>query len=406
MTNRQAAIKIVKVLRKNGFEALLAGGCVRDMVLRRRAKDYDVATNAVPADIIRLFRRTLKVGAKFGVVMVLLDNQQIEVATFRSDVDYTDGRHPGSVRFTNAKEDALRRDFTINGMFYDPIAETVIDYVGGQGDLKKRILRTIGRPQERFREDYLRMLRAVRFSTQLGFSIAPKTFIAICENAANITKISGERICMELEGILTSPNRAKGVGLLVKSGLASAIFPKINSGQFVFAVKVLNSLPQEACYPLALAAFFAGCEDEPALEQLRILKLSRNQIKHIKFLLAKRGRLLDEKLPLSELKMLLGGHYFWDLYYLQAAIQKAENKGTGTLGKLKKRIKELGDVELRPKPLLNGHELIKLGAEPGPMLGRMMNQMYIAQLEMQIKNREEARRWVIDWLQRHSLKAN
>ncbi len=406
MTNRQAAIKIVKVLRKNGFEALLAGGCVRDMVLRRRAKDYDVATNAVPADIIRLFRRTLKVGAKFGVVMVLLDNQQIEVATFRSDVDYTDGRHPGSVRFTNAKEDALRRDFTINGMFYDPIAETVIDYVGGQGDLKKRILRTIGRPQERFREDYLRMLRAVRFSTQLGFSIAPKTFIAICENAANITKISGERICMELEGILTSPNRAKGVGLLVKSGLASAIFPKINSGQFVFAVKVLNSLPQEASYPLALAAFFAGCEDESALEQLRILKLSRNQIKHIKFLLAKRGRLLDEKLSLSELKMLLGGHYFWDLYYLQAAIQKAENKGTGTLGKLKKRIKDLSDVELRPKPLLNGHELIKLGAEPGPMLGRMMNQMYIAQLEMQIKNREEARRWVIDWLQRHSLKAN
>jgi len=406
MTNRQAAIKIVKVLRKNGFEALLAGGCVRDMVLGRRAKDYDVATNAVPADIIRLFRRTLKVGAKFGVVMVLLDNQQIEVATFRSDVDYTDGRHPGSVRFTNAKEDALRRDFTINGMFYDPIAETVIDYVGGQGDLKKRILRTIGRPQERFREDYLRMLRAVRFSTQLGFSIAPKTFAAICENAANITKISGERICMELEGILTSPNRAKGVGLLVKSGLASAIFPKINSGQFVFAVKVLNSLPQEASYPLALTAFFAGCEDESALEQLRILKLSRNQIKHIKFLLAKRGRLLDEKLPLSELKMLLGGHYFWDLYYLQAAIQKAENKGTGTLGKLKKRIKDLSDVELRPKPLLNGHELIKLGAEPGPMLGRMMNQMYIVQLEMQIKNREEARRWVIDWLQRHSLKAN
>jgi poly(A) polymerase len=267
-------------------------------------------------------------------------------------------------------------------------------------------LRTIGRPQERFREDYLRLLRAVRFSTQLGFAIAPKTFAAICENAANITKISGERISMELEGILTSPNRAKGIALLAKSGFAATIFPKVTSQHFSFAVKVLAFLPSKANFCLALSGLFAGCETESEIEELRILKLSRNQIKHIKFLLAKRGRLLDEKLSLAELKMLLGGLYFWDLYYLQFAIQKAENKGTGTLVQLKKRIKALGDVELRPKPLLNGHELIKLGAEPGPLLGRIVHQMYIAQLETQIKSREDARRWVLNWLRRHNLKAN
>ena len=406
MTNRQAAIKIVKVLRKNGFEALLAGGCVRDMLLGRRAKDYDVATNALPVEIIRLFRRTLKVGAKFGVVMVLLDNQQIEVATFRSDVDYADGRHPGSVKFTNAREDALRRDFTINGMFYDPVAEKVIDYVGGQGDLKKRILRTIGKPQERFSEDYLRMLRAVRFSTQLGFAIEPKTFAAICENAADITKISGERICMELEGILTNPNRSKGIALLAKSGLGEAIFPKVSLQQTGFALRVLDFLPQKANFCLSLAAFFSGCTSESALEELRVLKLSRNQLKHIKFLLVKRGRLLNEKLSLAELKMLLGGPYFWDLYYLQLAIQKAANKETGALKKLKKRIKELGDVELRPKPLLNGHELIRLGASPGPDLGRLAREMYTAQLEMEIKTRQDAKQWVLNWLRKHNAQVN
>ncbi|MCJ7693669.1 MAG: CCA tRNA nucleotidyltransferase, partial [Sedimentisphaerales bacterium] len=227
MTNKQAAIKIIKKLKRNGFEALLAGGCVRDMLLKRPAKDYDVATSAEPADVIRLFKRTLKVGAKFGVVMVLIDQIQVEVATFRTESGYTDGRHPANVRFATAAEDASRRDFTINGMFYEPLKKKVIDYVNGRADLKKQLIRTIGRPAERFGEDYLRMLRAVRFSTQLGFRIEPKTFSAIKKNAKNIHGISGERIAMELEAVLVHPNRSAGTSMLAESGLAKVIFPGI-----------------------------------------------------------------------------------------------------------------------------------------------------------------------------------
>ncbi|UCG56267.1 MAG: CCA tRNA nucleotidyltransferase, partial [Phycisphaerales bacterium] len=231
MTSKQAAIQIVKQLKRNGFQALLAGGCVRDMLLGRRAKDYDVATDARPEDVMRLFRRTLKVGAKFGVVIVLIESRQVEVATFRSESGYTDGRHPDKVQFGGAAEDASRRDFTINGMFYDPAQNEVIDYVDGQADLKNKIVRTIGRPQERFGEDYLRMLRAVRFSTQLGFVIEPATWSAVCSNAARITGISGERIALELEGILVDPNRAAGATMLIESGLAEAIFPGLAAEQ-------------------------------------------------------------------------------------------------------------------------------------------------------------------------------
>ena len=166
-------------------------------------------------DVAKLFRRTLKVGAKFGVVVVLIDKIQIEVATFRTESGYADGRHPSKVHFSNPREDAARRDFTINAMFFDPIAKKVIDYYKGQADLKKRIIRTVGKSSERFGEDYLRMLRAVRFSTQLGFTIEPKTKAAVCAGAKNITKISGERICAELVGILVSPNRAEGIRLLI-----------------------------------------------------------------------------------------------------------------------------------------------------------------------------------------------
>ncbi|MBE0535987.1 MAG: CCA tRNA nucleotidyltransferase, partial [Phycisphaerae bacterium] len=200
MTNRQLAIKIIRRLHKAGRQALLAGGCVRDMLLNRTAKDYDVATDAHPDEVSRLFKRTLRIGAKFGVVMVMEEDQKVEVATFRTESGYADGRHPDQVAFATAKADASRRDFTINGMFYDPIEKRVIDYVSGQADLKSKIIRTIGNPKERFDEDYLRMLRAVRFSTQLGFKIEPKTKAAVCSNVQFISKISGERIATELAG--------------------------------------------------------------------------------------------------------------------------------------------------------------------------------------------------------------
>jgi tRNA nucleotidyltransferase/poly(A) polymerase len=402
MTNKEAAIKIIKVLRQSGFQALLAGGCVRDMLLRRPAKDYDVATNAQPKEIIRLFERTLKVGAKFGVVIVLLDGAQVEVATFRAEADYADGRHPQIVHFTDAASDAARRDFTINGMFYDPVGRKVIDFVGGRADLKKRIIRTIGRPEERFGEDYLRMLRAVRFSSQLGFKIDSKTFAAIRKNAHNITKVSGERIAMELEGILTSTGRAGGVSNLLKSGLAKAIFPGFPDKQIKAAIKVLSRLPQNISFPLGLSALFAGCTTAFALKKIAVLKLSRNQIKHTKFLLNGRGTLLDEDMSLAQLKMLLTEPYFRDLYNFQKALLKSAGKSIGLLVKLNKRIKSLGNVELKPKPLLDGHDLISLGASPGPDLGRLARQLYFAQLNMEIRTKEDAKQWAIKWMKRYS----
>ena len=293
MSSKQAAIEIIGRLREHGFRALLAGGCVRDMLLGRPAKDYDVATDALPADVTRLFRRTLQVGAKFGVVIVLLQSEQVEVATFRSEAGYEDGRHPTDVRFTSAAEDASRRDFTINGMFYDPRQDQVIDYVQGQADLQRRIIRTIGTPEERFGEDYLRMLRAVRFSTQLGFAIEPETYAAIGRNAAKIARISGERIAVELEGILIHPNRAVGAAMLIETGLAQAIFPGFAGEGAKGAVAVLGHLRKQVDFPLALAAFFAGFGTDFAVERCATLKLSRKQDQHIEFLLTHRGRLLD-----------------------------------------------------------------------------------------------------------------
>ena len=400
MTNKQAAVQIVKQLRDAGFQALLAGGCVRDMRLGRRPSDYDVATDARPDNVAKLFRRTLKVGAKFGVIVVLVDKTQVEVATFRTESDYEDGRHPSKVHFATPAEDAARRDFTINAMFYDPIAKKVIDYYGGQADLKKRIIRTVGDPAERFSEDYLRMLRAVRFSTQLGFSIEPKTKTAVCDGAKNITKISGERIAAELEGILVSPNRAKGVSLLIETGLAGFIFSGCACPGAGFIVRLLDCLPANISFPLGLAALFAGFETALALEKCELLKLSRNQNKHIRFLLDNRGKLLRD-LSLAELKLLLSGPYFEDLFALQKAIQKASNQNIGPLTRLRRRIRQLKGVELKPKPLLNGHDLMALGAVPGPALGQLANEMYIAQLEGKLQSADQARQWAVKWLQAH-----
>ncbi len=435
MTNKQAAIKVIRRLSRDGFRALLAGGCVRDMLLGRAASDYDVATDALPEDVMKMFRRTLKVGAQFGVVIVLVEDQQVEVATFRTETGYADGRHPTNIKFTGAAEDAGRRDFTINGMFYDPVKEKVIDYVGGRKDLKKKVIRTIGKPEERFGEDYLRMLRAVRFSTQLGFSIEPGTFSAIRKNAKKITKISGERIAMELEGILVHPKRSVGASMLIESGLAKAIFPRFVGKQAKLAIRILSQLRKKVDFALALAGLFAGCETEFALQSCRVLKLSTNLNRQIKFLLSNRGKLLEDRMSLAQLKLIASEPYFRNLYELQRVIQlvgalvTAERavageptrrgvrrgatasqreasrspKSIAPLINLRRRIKELGDVELRPKPLLNGHDLIRLGAVPGPGLGQLAQELYIAQLEGTLQTAKQARHWAQNWLQKHKV---
>jgi tRNA nucleotidyltransferase/poly(A) polymerase len=288
-------------------------------------------------------------------------------------------------------------------MFYDPLKKEVIDYVNGQADLKKELIRTIGEPAERFGEDYLRMLRAVRFSTQLGFAIEPRTFSAVCSNSKHIAKISGERIAMELESILVSPNRSTGVSLLVRSGLSEAIFPGLSAEDTKFGIKVLAQLQKKVNFALAMAVFFAGCPTEFAMERCEVLKLSRSQTKHIKFLLDGRGKLLDENMSLAKLKLIVSEPYFGDLYELQRAIQRAEHKSVAALVNLRKRIKALGDVELRPKPLLNGYTLIRLGAAQGPELGQLAEEMYIAQLEGKLQDTEQAEQWVQNWLKKHKL---
>ncbi len=398
MTNQDAAIQIVKVLRSRGHQALLAGGCVRDMLLGRPAKDYDVATDARPEDVFGLFKRTLKVGAKFGVVIVLIDEYQIEVATFRSDAGYADGRRPTQVTFTTPEQDALRRDFTINGMFYDPLEDRVIDYVGGQADLERRVVRTIGHPGERFSEDYLRMLRAVRFSTQLGFAVEPSTYAAIRANASRITGISGERIRMELEGILTCPGRAAGAGLLKETGLASAIFPGLGAEALDMAVGVLGRLRRKTSFPLVLASLHVTGPTEEAMAGLEVLRLSRSEVRHVRFLLDHRGTLLKRDMTLARLKRLLAEPHFRDLYEYQRAIQKAGRGPVEALVGLLNRIRPLAGVDLRPDPLLNGHDLMQLGAVPGPGLGELADQLYMAQLEGELDSTEQARAWVRAWL--------
>jgi len=394
VSNRIAAISVIERLREEGFEALLAGGCVRDRLLGRQAKDYDVATSAEPAQVMGLFKRTLEVGARFGVVIVMKGQDQIEVATFRSDAEYVDGRRPTQVHFTTAQEDAARRDFTINGMFYDPIRDRLIDYVGGEADLKKSLIRTIGQPDDRFQEDYLRILRAVRFSAQLEFGIEPDTFEAMQKYAPQIEKISQERISMELEGILCGDNRAQGVSLLIETRLTDVIFKGMSPDDLSKACDVLKHMASPVGYALGLAGLCVALEPEAALEQIEGLKLSRQQTRHVTYLLEHRGDLLEAAMSLAQLKILAGEPYCQDLLAFQTAIQGANHESIDALITFQERVAALGDTPLRPERLLNGHDLMALGVPAGPKLGQLADDLYMAQLEGAVRTREEAEQWI------------
>src|SRR3954462_355260 len=266
----QTARGIVRKLRAAGRVAYYAGGSVRDLVRGQPPKDIDIATDARPEAVKKLFPRTYAVGAHFGVIVVLEKEFQFEVATFRSDGAYIDGRHPVEVHFATAEEDAARRDFTINGMFFDPEKDEVLDFVGGRADLKRRLIRAIGDPAQRFAEDRLRMLRAVRFVTVLGFEIDEKTWKAVVASASSITQISAERIREELVKIFLSPNRARGWDLLDASGLMRAILPEMEAMKgceqppqfhpegdvFKHTRIMLEMLPAETSLPLVFSVLF------------------------------------------------------------------------------------------------------------------------------------------------------
>src|SRR6266446_6093863 len=266
----KTARTVASRLREQGHIAYFAGGCVRDMVRGLTPKDYDIATDARPETVQALFPRTYAVGAHFGVIIVLEDGLQFEVATFRSDDAYIDGRHPSAVYFSSPEEDAKRRDFTINGMFYDPVAEEVIDFVGGHADIAAKLVRAIGDPALRFAEDRLRMLRAVRFATVLDYKIDKHTWDALLTNAASINEISAELIREELVRIFLSPNRARGWDLLDASGLMRVILPELDSMKgceqppqfhpegdvFKHTRIMLELLPKEASLPLVFSVLF------------------------------------------------------------------------------------------------------------------------------------------------------
>jgi poly(A) polymerase len=266
----KAAREVAARLRDSGHTAYFAGGCVRDIVRGVTPKDYDIATSAAPETVQNIFARTHAVGAHFGVIIVLENGFQFEVATFRSDDAYVDGRHPTAVRFSSPEEDAQRRDFTINGMFYDPIADKVIDFVSGRVDIDAKLVRSIGESAQRFGEDRLRMLRAVRFATALDYQIHSETWQALVANASSINQISAERIREELVRIFTSPNRVRGWDLLDASGLMEAVLPELHAMKgvlqpeqfhpegdvFVHTRLMLQMLPEEVSVPLVFAVLF------------------------------------------------------------------------------------------------------------------------------------------------------
>jgi poly(A) polymerase len=424
---KQLAEDIVRRLRAAGHEALLAGGCVRDLLLSRSPKDYDVATSATPREVLALFPKALTVGEAFGVVIVIEDTSEIEVATFRSDAAYTDGRHPDAVAFTDARHDALRRDFTINGMFLDTQTGRVVDYVGGQEDLKAGLIRAIGDPRQRFLEDHLRMLRAVRFASELGFTIDPGTAAAAGELAPKIAGTSGERVAAELERILIAPpaGRRRGLELADELGLLEVLLPEVRAMKgvvqgpdvhpegdvFVHTLSAVEVL-REPTLELALATllhdvgkprtavmrdgrwtFYGHAElGEKMAEQVcHRLRLSNYQTGRVTWLVRQHMRLISAgEMREARLKRLFAESGFLDLAELWRADCLASGGTAEGYDALMARYRALEAAGVSPPPLITGHDLIALGLEPGPVFRTILDEVYDAQLEGRARTREEA----------------
>jgi poly(A) polymerase len=393
MTSLDAATAVMTRLREGGYEALLAGGCVRDHLLGIEPKDHDVATNARPEDVVRLFSRTKLVGAQFGVVLVTMGGREIEVATFRADGDYRDGRRPDGVTFTTAQADAQRRDFTINGMFYDPLADQVIDYVGGREDLAARVIRCIGDADRRFAEDHLRMLRAVRFAARLAFSIEPGTFDAIRRHAAQIKLISAERIRMELELILTAPRRSLGWHLMVSTGLAAHLVPGVSwsAAEAEVVERMLQSLDGMVTASLGFSVLFHG---RPRAELLRIgreLRCSNEMIATVAGLVAAAPRLLTGSgVELADLKQLLHDQLFADAARLARAYATATDGDVSVVNALVARAARIRPEDVAPPPWVSGDDLAGWGVPPGPAYGRVLDAVYRAQRNESLASPEDA----------------
>ncbi len=427
----KAARKIAERLRDRGHIAYFAGGCVRDMVRGLTPKDYDIATDARPENVQALFPRTYAVGAHFGVIIVLEDGFQFEVATFRSDEAYIDGRHPSAVQFSSPEEDARRRDFTINGMFLDPASNKVIDLVGGQADIGAKLVRAIGEPAQRLAEDRLRMLRAVRFATALDYQIDERTWDALVASASSINQISAERIRDEVVRIFLSSNRVRGWDLLDASGLMSAILPELQAMKgvlqpeqfhpegdvFVHTRLMLSLLPDIVSVPLVFAVLFhdvakpvtsrvdetgrirfnehdrIGAEMTEAI--MRRLRFSRAEIEATVEMVRQHMVFKDApKMRVAKLKRFMARPTFEQELELHRVDCQSSHRILDNYEFLLRKREEFANEPIIPPPLVRGDDLIAFGLKPGPKFGEILEAVETRQLEGKLRTRDEALNWV------------
>ncbi len=394
---RRFAREVVDELRDAGHEALWAGGCVRDALLGKTPKDYDVATSAEPERVREVFgrRRTIPVGASFGVITLLGPEgvHPIEVATFRADGKYVDGRRPETVRYTTAEEDAQRRDFTINGLFYDPAEDRVIDYVGGQDDLQNQTLRAIGDAAARFAEDKLRMLRAVRFAATLGFRIEPDTLAAVQSMAGQLSVVSAERIGAEISRLLTHAEAGRGLALLSETGLLPAVFPELGgwseagAAEWASARKRLQTLGGGPLATALAAVLLELTEPRAPAEIGRRLRLTNKDAADTGWLIegvAVAAQAAD--LPWSRLQPWLADRRSAELLRLSAAALGDDHPGVARCRS------ELGREaeQLNPPALVTGSDLLQLGYQPGPGIAAALRSVRDAQLDGRIATKEQA----------------
>jgi poly(A) polymerase len=421
------ALWIIDRLRAAGFIAYLAGGCVRDRLLGIEAKDHDIATDARPEIVQRLFDNTVPVGAHFGVIVVVIDDDYFEVATFRADAAYHDGRRPSAVRFGTIEEDARRRDFTIGGMYYDPAHDRVIDLVGGRRDLRAGIIRAIGDPALRFAEDHLRLLRAVRFSARLGFTIEPATWRAMQLHARSVVLTAAERVGEELVKILTQGGAARGLDQLVASGLAEVVVPEVlpltscpqpanfhpEGDVYRHTRLMLSMLPADCAETLAFGALFhdiakpvciATDSDgrmtyyghtergaEMATTILRRLKRSRATQERVAYLVRYHLRMcMAPRMRAATLKRMLAEEGFTELLELSRLDALASSSYLGFYHFCRRALERTSATEIRPPRLLDGDDLIALGFAPGPVFKQILREVEDLQLDGALATRDDA----------------
>jgi poly(A) polymerase len=400
----KAARRIVEKLRRNGHEALLAGGWVRDRLLGRPSDDIDIATSARPDQVLALFPHSTPIGASFGVVKVRVFRCAFEVATFRTEGPYIDGRHPSSVAFADARQDALRRDFTVNGLFYDPVADRILDFVGGRADLRRRVLRAIGPPRRRFAEDHLRVLRAVRLACSLGFRIETRTWQAVRKLAPAITSVSAERVRDELLKLLRGPDPERGLTLLRESGLLARILPELRptllrqrTGEradiSAMAAKALGLL-RKSSPALVLATLLLPAGEDAAERICRRLRLPNSTVRAVRSLIAANAQLGDARnIRQSRLKRILMSPEGPEHLELLRVWCLAAGRG---LDDYRWCVRTVRDIrrEISADPLLTGQDLIDLGYKPGPRFREILEAVEDLRLEHSLRSRREALEYV------------